>query len=359
MYLTKTTSLTFDILRLIAALTVVYFHCFELWFPKNHSFYPFFSELAHFAVIIFFVLSGYLIGYTTKNNNRGLRKYFVARFSRLYSVLIPVLFITYGIEQLIGIIGYDTSNMVMSRGWSLPRYILSGLFMNEVWFFSAAPPINAPLWSLSFEFWFYIIFGFWFFSKKNEWKLKILLVLSMLIAGPKIISMLPIWLCGMLAFKIKKLNFKSSLIPFILLILALLYLVLFYMPALPSVMGKEPLFFAGQFLKDWVLGALLGVLFWLLPLTNTFQKSTQSIMKFRKIADLTYTIYLIHLPLLYLFKVLINYEQTNVYQYFIVSTLVIIISSGVGFLLESKRQFWNWLFDNISSKIRQIKIIKM
>jgi hypothetical protein len=59
------------------------------------------------------------------------------------------------------------------------------------------------------------------------------------------------------------------------------------MPAVPFEIGNKPLFFAGQFLKDWLLGLLLGFVFWLFPLTDTFQKSTTSIKKFRKISDLT------------------------------------------------------------------------
>ena len=76
MYLSKSTSLILDILRLSAALTVAFFHCFLLMFTKNNSTISFFSDLAHFSVIIFFVLSGYLIGYTTTNNNRGFEKIF-------------------------------------------------------------------------------------------------------------------------------------------------------------------------------------------------------------------------------------------------------------------------------------------
>ena len=329
MYLTKSTSLIFDSLRLAAALTVAYFHCYLLWFPTNTNFLKIFSELAHFSVIIFFVLSGYLIGYTTTTNNRGLKKYFIARFSRLYSVLIPVLFIMFGIEQLIGYLDHS-SLLDLSRGMSFPRYIISGLFLNEIWFFSAAPALNAPLWSLSFEFWFYIIFGFWFFRQKNNWKLTGLLVLSILIAGPKILLMFPIWLFGMLAFKLPKANFNNSHIVCGIIASILTLYILFQMSAIPFEIGNKPLFFAGQFIKDWVLGLLLGFVFWLFPLTDTIQKNTPATLKFRKISDLTYTIYLIHLPLLYLLKTLLHYDQGNLAQFFMVSGLVVILSGGIG-----------------------------
>lgn len=346
MYLTKTTSLIFDSLRLGAALTVAYYHCFLLWFPAQNHFHEIFSELAHFSVIIFFVLSGYLIGYTTTNNNRGLKKYLVARFSRLYSVLIPVLIIMFVIEKLIGFIDYASLSSI-TRGMSLPRYVISGLYLNEIWFFSAAPALNAPLWSLSFEFWFYIIFGLWFFRQKNNWILTGLLILSILIAGPKILSMFPIWLFGMLAFKLPRPNFKYNRILFGIIALILTFFILFQMRAIPFEIGNKPLFFAGQFIKDWVLGLLLGFVFWLLPLTDKIEKSTPRIIKFRKVADLTYTIYLTHLPILYLLKALFDFKQGNLEQYIIVSSLMLILSSSIGFLLESKRQFWTNLFEKM------------
>lgn len=354
MFLTKTTSLIFDSLRLAAALTVAYYHCFLLWFPTVNHFQKIFSELAHFSVIIFFVLSGYLIGYTTTNNNRGLKKYLVARFSRLYSVLIPVLVIMFGIEQLMILIDYDSISSI-TRGLSLPRYFISGLYLNEIWFFSAAPALNAPLWSLSFEFWFYIVFGLWFFRQKSNWKLTVLLILAILIAGPKILSMFPIWLCGILAFKLPKPNFMNSRILFGLAAVIVTFFILFKMPAFPFEIGNKPLFFAAQFIKDWFLGLMVGFVFWLFPLTDKIQKSCQSIDKFRKVADLTYTIYLIHLPLLYLLKVSLNYKQGSLVQYFVVSTIMLLLASAIGFLLESKRQFWTNLFERIFAK-QKVKV---
>ncbi len=354
MYLSKSTSLILDILRLSAALTVAFFHCFLLMFTKHNSTISFFSDLAHFSVIIFFVLSGYLIGYTTKNNNRGLKKYLIARFSRLYSVLIPVLIIMFIIEKLIGIINY-TSILGISRGMTLIRYIMSGFFLNEIWFLSAAPPINAPLWSLSFEFWFYLIFGLWFFRQKKNWIHTLLFIIAVLIAGPKILSLFPIWIFGMLAFKLPKLKIKGYiLILYLSLILSLSFLVLFKMPALPFEIGTKPLYFAGQFIKDWTLGLLLGVFFWLLPLSSTKQESSTLVVKFRKLADLTYTIYLIHLPILYLIIQVININNINIFQFFIYSGIILILSGSLGYLLESKRNFWNLLFEKIFSKLKFI-----
>ena len=353
MYLTRSTSLILDILRLAAALTVAYYHFFLLLFSKNNYFLEIFSDLAHFSVIIFFVLSGYLIGYTTTNNNRGLKKYLTARFSRLYSVLFPVLIIMFVIEKTIGFINYS-SIAGLTRGMSIVRYIMSGMFLNEIWFFSAAPPLNAPLWSLSFEFWFYIVFGLWFFRQKNNWKLTALFILSILISGPKILTMFPIWIFGMLAFKLPKIKIKKGRTIIIAILSIVTLFVLFKMPALPFEIGTKPMYFAGQFIKDWLLGLLLGTLFWLLPLIQIKQESSPLINRFRKLADLTYTIYLIHLPLIYLFIQFIDLNKINLVRFFIYSSLIIIISGSLGYVLESKRKFWNLLFEKLFSKLKFI-----
>src|SRR5206468_3939655 len=59
---------------------------------------------------------------------------------------------------------------------------------------NVSPGTNGPFWSLSYEFWYYIIFaaGVYFTGKK-----KIAGVTCVaLIAGPKILVGLPIWLMG-------------------------------------------------------------------------------------------------------------------------------------------------------------------
>jgi peptidoglycan/LPS O-acetylase OafA/YrhL len=153
--ITGSTSVVLDSLRIAAALTVLVFHLFYHWFEKLNITHKL-DQAAHMAVVVFFVLSGYVIAYTTTVNNRGGLKYMQARFSRLYSVVIPALIITAVCEIIIHM--YSPALQAhFSRGTSWPRYIISGLFINEIWFFSAAPPVNGPLWSLSYEYNFWLL----------------------------------------------------------------------------------------------------------------------------------------------------------------------------------------------------------
>ena len=57
-----------------------------------------FQGLGPPGVIIFFVLSGYLIAYTCDSRNDRLPDYLLGRLSRLYSVVLPAILLTVLLE---------------------------------------------------------------------------------------------------------------------------------------------------------------------------------------------------------------------------------------------------------------------
>ena len=84
-------SAALDALRLAAALVVVVFHASSQWataYPATHAAL---GKASHAAVVLFFVISGYVIAFTTAGSPRSARHYAVARLSRLYAVLVPVI----------------------------------------------------------------------------------------------------------------------------------------------------------------------------------------------------------------------------------------------------------------------------
>ena len=52
------------------------------------------GNLGNDAVMVFFVLSGFVIAYVADKKERTPRDYFVSRFARLYSVVVPALLLT-------------------------------------------------------------------------------------------------------------------------------------------------------------------------------------------------------------------------------------------------------------------------
>ncbi|TFF38815.1 acyltransferase family protein [Mucilaginibacter psychrotolerans] len=339
-------SIFLDALRIGAALTVLYIHAFDMWFPKlaHPQYEP--GEPSHAAVVIFFVLSGYVIAHTTISRNRGAILYAQARLSRLCSIVIPALVIT----AIMAVIVKEVNPALFatySRGHEWVRYLVSGLFMNELWFFSGAPPINISLWSLSFEFWYYAIFGLWFF-RKGGLKTLLLPVAAVLIAGPKILAMMPVWLLGYAAYIIPRPTLKVA-IAWCLVFIGCFsaWLAVVYVPFIPYKIGYKPLFYANQFVTDWIVGLFIGAALWILPTGNQLIADFKFATVFRKAADLTFPLYVLHFPLLVLWRALFGYKSYDLVQLSLVLITVLIMASLLGWVMEMQRHIWTRFFKRL------------
>lgn len=85
----KAFSLYLDFVRFSAALLVLFFHANRIHRPGFA-----FTTFGHEAVIIFFVLSGYVIAFVAAEKESSLRTYGIARAARIYSVAIPAILLT-------------------------------------------------------------------------------------------------------------------------------------------------------------------------------------------------------------------------------------------------------------------------
>jgi peptidoglycan/LPS O-acetylase OafA/YrhL len=339
-------SIFLDALRIGAALTVLYIHAFDRWFPTLAHPHNEPGEPSHAAVVIFFVLSGYVIAHTTISRNRGAVMYAQARLSRLCSIVIPALVITAVIAFIIN----QTNPQVLiefSRGHEWVRYIASGLFVNELWFYSSAPPLNGSLWSLSFEFWYYAIFGLWFF-RKGGWKSFLLPVAAVLIAGPKIVAMMPVWLLGYAAYILPRPSVKAITAWFLVLIALFVgWLAVSYVPFIPYKIGYAPLYYANQFVTDWLVGLFIAAALWILPTGNHLSTELKFANWFRKGADLTFPLYVLHFPLLVLWKALFGLKENDTTQLWEVLISVLVSASLLGVLLEMQRPMWTRFFKRL------------
>lgn len=348
-------SFLLDSLRLGAALIVLVLHARDQWFPSliHSPTQP--GNAAHAAVVVFFVLSGYVIAHTTTSNNRGPMQYAQARLSRLYSVLLPALLITALVEYLVW--QFDPAlQLTYSRGASWPRYFIASLFLNEIWFFSAAPPINGPLWSLSFEFWYYVIFGFWFYRGKG-WMSFILPVFACVLAGPKILLMMPIWLAGYAAYRLPTLKVSVGL-GWLLVIAALLvaFMLVAVLSVYPYGVGVPPLSFAGGFLTDLLVGLFVAVALWLLPSGKVSEAQPRWIGAFRKVADLTFPIYVLHNPLFVLWRAMFDHQAYSTLQLWQAIATVLLVSICIGLVLEKQRPLWIRFFKWLVKEVRSLTI---
>jgi len=178
-----------DLTRAAAAIVVVAEHVRAFVFMNfgetanpSWTWKPFYfvTGLGHDAVMVFFVLSGFLVGghvYTSILETKwSWAEYLVKRLSRLWIVLLPALMLTCLWDQ----IGIHLTHSSMYSGalhdyyLSTPRreeqdtiYSLSTSVWNLLFLQTLDLPYigtvatfgtNGPLWSLANEFWYYILF---------------------------------------------------------------------------------------------------------------------------------------------------------------------------------------------------------
>lgn len=139
--------------------------------PGWYAFYEL-TALGHPAVMLFFVISGYLIsGGVLERIQAGSwswRNYALRRLSRLWLVLVPAVALTFLWDLLgmqLGSSYYDGGlDSVYEAGitpshaasYAATTVIANLLFLQTI----VAPTIgsNGPLWSLANEFWYYVLF---------------------------------------------------------------------------------------------------------------------------------------------------------------------------------------------------------
>lgn len=191
-----------DIVRFTAALTVFLGHAAgKNW---TGSFLWQLGSYGDTCVVVFFVLSGFVIGYVCDTKETTWQVYAVNRGARLYSVVLPALVLTFVIDYA-GI--RIAPELYLGQPWyagdmPLLRYLASLLMLQEFWGISLVPGINAPFWSLSFEALYYVVFGLAFFSRAR-WKWWAIAA-ALLLSGPIITALFPVWLLGFCAYHLTK-----------------------------------------------------------------------------------------------------------------------------------------------------------
>ena len=174
--------MVFDAVRGMAALAVCAGHLRAFFFvdfsavPAPSLFDRLFylaTGLGHQAVVVFFVLSGWLVGGSVWQQFRHARfsgrDYSIARLCRLWVVLLPALAWTLALGSLgvwlSGGAGYDGSAISQIHSGPGPQNPLDlsfTTFLGNLFFLQTlVVPVlgsNGPLWSLANEFWYYAIF---------------------------------------------------------------------------------------------------------------------------------------------------------------------------------------------------------
>jgi len=344
-------SLLLDVIRFGAALLVMISHLADPQIGGSWLHIPF---LGFFAVMLFFVLSGFVIGFVADEKEKDPGVFAASRLARLWSALIPALALTAILDAVgrsIDLAAYGGWGHYM--GWDHPvlRLLASAFFVNELWFFSASPLSNAPAWSLGFEAWYYVIFGMAVFTR--GWKRPLLTGLAALAAGPKILLLMPPWLFGWAAWKaVRRGPLRPGLAWTLMLVSLALFAVLFALNtgwaiqdgqrALIGTVWTARLKYAEDFIWAWIIGALVAASFvgmagvapalrgLLLPLKAPI----------RGAADLTLSIYLTHMPVLLLASTLLRETPIGPTRTLISAAAAVAVAWVFNIVFERRKGAW-------------------
>ncbi|PKI15782.1 acyltransferase family protein [Colwellia sp. 12G3] len=295
----KETSLYLDLVRFSAAMIIFLGHASGQSFTGG-----LFWQLGLYlkaAVIVFFVLSGYVIGYVAHLKEHTLKDYTVSRVSRLSSIILPALILT----AICDFIGLSINPSFYYDGpWGYPEgsqiinYLLSTVLLQNVWNMHLNPGINAPFWSLSYEVIYYAIFAAIFYVRGK--KRIFTIALLVLLAGSSIIVLFPIWLMGYYCFKVHN-EYPSYFLKYYHGLISFIFLMLFLFSPLIRTEFKFNLpYVGGGIVADYfeAITFSLHIMFGL-PL---FKLLRGILLKFsveiRWLASLTFALYLFHRPLM-------------------------------------------------------------
>jgi peptidoglycan/LPS O-acetylase OafA/YrhL len=152
----KTKLLKLEMLRGFAALYVFATHFVPARMIAKESSIGFVFRFGQEAVMLFFLLSGFVVYYSTaKHGDMSFRPYFARRFRRIYPIFLLALMVSFASVSLFG--HPNAASPPMTE-------VLGNIFMLQD--FSAGKPGvwvptlcgNTALWSLSYEWWFYMLF---------------------------------------------------------------------------------------------------------------------------------------------------------------------------------------------------------
>lgn len=312
-----------DSLRGLAAFVVVFHHVYTRLphlFISFHSYlnkvFNIVSELNVEAVIFFFILSGFSIRLSLRNDivmkKENINEYLYRRFKRI----LPLYFITLIITFLVGFI----INQTHITDFSI-KNLIGNIFFLQIsksyegyWF--APYGNNGPLWSLPFEMFYYLFFPLFFIFLNKVFSgrifgnkfIEIGLIISLLISLVSTVlnkyfffpyiaysTLFYSWYVGFfIAHIYMKKEIKLDINFFIVIIIGILLLVLY----------KFTL--AATLMKLFLGGATAILIYITLLLTKTPLKKVLSIIEsifnflFYKVGKGSYALYLLHYPILLL-----------------------------------------------------------
>ncbi|MBV8453059.1 MAG: acyltransferase, partial [Deltaproteobacteria bacterium] len=295
-----------NLLRFFSAAAVVLHHFHDKHFGPDWLTRYFPSEGRGF-VTVFFVLSGFVVSMVAAQKSVG--EFALDRSVRIYVVALPIL-VGCTLLSIWFPYAFATTEYQAAVDQPLATFVLNALFLSQSWQLYSVPFLDGPYWSLSYEVMYYVIFAcFTYAQGKLRW---LWVALSLLVAGPKVLLLFPCWLMGALAYKYRNANqhgwawaLAAPLILVVAFKVGLKEVANELSDNLSRVLNLPP----DGFIRSWLVA--LGVAFHIWGVCSIKQKFGRAVSRWGgRLAGMSYTLYLVHLPTLYILAAWIGDHQT-------------------------------------------------
>ena len=311
-----------DGLRGVAALMVIWYHVFEGYAFAGGTTTDTFNH-GYLAVDFFFILSGFVIGYAYDDRwgkNFTMKDFIKRRLIRLHPMVI--------MGAVVGAITFYIQGSVQWDGTHIGISMVMLSLLCTIFFIPAMPgvgyevrgngemfPLNGPCWSLFFEYIGNILYALFIRRLSNKALTIVVVLLGVALASFAIFNvsgygnigvgwtldgvnfiggllrMLFPFSMGMLLSR----NFKPMKLRGAFWICTLVMIALF---AVPYLEGTESICTNGIYEAFCIIIAF-PILLWIGASGTTTDKKSTQICKF--LGDISYPIYVIHYPFMYLF----------------------------------------------------------
>ena len=343
-------SIYLDLVRSLAAFAVVIDHAPTVFDLPNAP------RWGHQAVMVFFVLSGYVICHVADTREITPRAFLVARFARLWSVLFPAMVLTIVCDLVGRQLGHNPAAYELVH-FNSPLIRIGAVlsFVAESWV-SIQPFSNGVVWSLCVEFWYYMLFAAWVFTPPGRVR-TIAVSATVLFAGHKALLLLPIWLMGVAlqrAWTLRQLPSMANVALWAagLLVGGWILATHAYNPVIAAMKHfVGPWVFtqlaqARVFWFDWVFG--LAVAAHLLGARTVVARLPleRAAAPIQWCAGVSFAAYLFHMPLLQMWAAFLPMDQG-----WLAIALTLAVIALLGPPVERSKRWWRRMLDNIAGAL--------
>lgn len=349
--MTAAFSVWLDLCRVLAAGVVFLGHARGLglapeWLAAH------WHRTAEDAVIAFFLISGYVVPWSTDRANTRLRGYIEARASRIYSVAIPAVLLALALDNVgmrLDASRYDVDWQYQRLWLYLP---LHWLFLGGTWIGPIDPFSMRSYWSLPYEVWYYALFGCATLLRGRSRIAGVALVLA--IMGPRLWLLLPCWWLGVLLYRHReRLAVSKRIAPVLMLGACALYIAFVVLDGRAALDTASRVFYAWingwspwpfvpggtvHALTDYAVAGLVA-LFLIGCSGSAHRFPTAAVALIRGLAAYSFSFYLIHFSVLVLFGA-VGWSAPGTGQFVVIVLTTLIVTWLLGQVGEARRSIY-------------------